>query len=149
MIKIKDPKIIRFNKELIFGESGALLFAPLFGLLSSFIHNTPHFISSFTLLGSILGGSTIWAITRIHDEKKYGKFSIKKFGSDLSFYTPIAILISISVVYPTIFFVTSIIVRKHIPYVSSLIGELSGFTVFLFLINGYRYLLKQTLNKEL
>jgi uncharacterized membrane protein YeaQ/YmgE (transglycosylase-associated protein family) len=149
--KIKVNKIvIDFNKEVLIGEIGALVCAPLFGLIGSLIMGSPNFVSLATLIGSIFGGCVSMLIARIHDEKKYKRFSTRKLMRDISFYTPAAFLIAGLISYPILLIVThTLFMIGHISYLSSFIGELSGFVVFLILINVYRYALSRLLNKEL
>jgi uncharacterized membrane protein YeaQ/YmgE (transglycosylase-associated protein family) len=150
--KIKtNRRVIDFNKEILIGEVGALVGAPLFGFLGSIlISKSPTFIPIATLVGSILGGTTSMLIARIHDEKKYKTFSAKKLVRDITLYTPAAFLIAGLVSYPVLIFVThSVFLKQHIAYLSSFIGELSSFIVFLIIINIYRYALSRLLNKEL
>lgn len=144
-----NKRALDFNKEVIIGEIGALLGASLFGFIGSLIF-TGSFVPTATVIGSIFGGCVSWLTARIYDEKKYRRFSVKKFTKDVSFYTPVAFLISILVAYPTVLFVTKFLLSKeHISYLSSFIGELSGFIVFLILINTYRYILSHSFNKLL
>ncbi len=143
-------RVVDFNKEIIVGEIGALIGAPLFGFLGSLIRGTPDIISTFTIAGSIIGGFISWFVTRIYDEKKETEFSAKKLARKISLYTPVAFIISILIGYPVVFLVTrALSVRGHITLFSSLMGELSGFTIFLVLINVYRYLLLKHFNKML
>lgn len=147
----RHRQIIDFNKEILTGEIGALLCAPLFGFIGSVIIRNPTFIAFFTLFGSVIGGSIFWASMRIYDQKKRNEFSLKRFTKGISFYTPVAFLISLLAAYPTVFFVTRSISNSHlhIYFLSSLAGELSGFIVFLILINCYRYVLEHHFNKIL
>lgn len=147
--KVKlNRRIIDFNKEILIGEIGALIGSPLFGFIGSQIGKDPVFISFFTLFGSVLGGSISWLITRIYDEKKYGDIKIKRISKDISVFTPVAFLISILVSYPTIFFVTHYwLLKRHVSYLSSFIGEVSGFCIFLILINIYRVIMNRYFNK--
>jgi hypothetical protein len=149
--KIKlNKRVIDFNKEIIIGEIGALLGASLFGFLGSLISRSPNFIPIATVIGSIFGGCISWLAARIYYEKKNKRFSAKKFAKDVSFYTPVAFLISVLIAYPTVILVThSLFIKDNIPSLSSFIGELSGFIVFLTLINLYRYILSRYLNKRL
>lgn len=145
-----DSRTIDFNKEILIGELGALVGAVLLGLVAFFIHKNPNIVSTLTLLGSVAGGSLSWWIARIHDEKKRNEFSIKKLGRDISLYTPVAILIALLISYPTIFWVTHAISTKiRFDFLGSLAGELSGFALFLVLMNGYRYILKRKFNRVL
>ncbi len=143
-------RAVDFNKEILIGEIGALAGAPLFGVIGSLIISRPDVISTFTVLGSILGGFLSWFITRIYDERKEEEFSAKKLARKLSLYTPAAFLVSILIGYPVVFFVTrTLSMRDNITAFSSLMGELSGFVIFLILINTYRYVLLKYFNKML
>ncbi len=145
-----NKRVIDFNKEILIGEIGAILGAPIFGFLGSLIFTNSKFISFATLFGSILGGSISWLVARIYDEKKSKRFSVGKFAREVTFFTPVAFLISISASYPTVLFVTnSVFLRSHISFLSSLVGEICGFSIFLLLINSYRIVLGHYFNKKL
>ena len=145
-----NQRAINFNKEIFVGEIGALLFAPIFTLLASHIFRSPNLISFSALAGSLSGGCILWLATRIYDEKKYGNFSAGKFSRDIAFYTPVAFLISILISYPTVVIVTRFLfIKDHAPIFSSLAGELSGFLIFLILINTYRIILNRSFKKKL
>ncbi len=145
-----ESRAVDFNKEILIGELGALLGASFFGLESFLIGKSPNFISIFTIIGSIIGGSYSWLITRIYDERKRNEFSIKKLKRDLSLYTPIALLVALLITYPIVFFVTRSISSKiHLSFLGPFAGELSGFAVFIVLMNGYRYILKNSFHKIL
>lgn len=147
---MRNSRFIDFNKEILFGELGALLGAPVFGVLGSLMSHSPDFISLFTLFGSILGGSILWLTTKFHDEQKENRFSVKKFAYRISLFTPVAFTISILVTYPIIFFVThALSSHHHVTFLSSLLGEAAGFSVFLILINTYRYVLIKSFKREL
>lgn len=147
---MRNSKFIDFNKEILFGELGALLGAPIFGVIGSLMSRSPDFISLFTIVGSIFGGSVLWLVTKFYDEKKENRFTVKKFAYRISLFTPVAFTISILVTYPIIFFVThALSSRHHVTFLSSLSGEVVGFCVFLILINTYRYVLIKSFRKEL
>jgi uncharacterized membrane protein YeaQ/YmgE (transglycosylase-associated protein family) len=145
-----NKRVLDFNKEVLIGEVGAIVGATLFGFLGSLISRSPNFIPIATLVGSIFGGTISMLMARIRDEKKYKTFSTKKLVRDITLYTPAAFLIAGLVSYPVLILVThSLFVKEHISYLSSFIGELSSFLVFLIIINIYRYALSHLLNKEL
>lgn len=144
-------KFIDFNKELFFGEIGGIIGAPLFGFLSSFIFSQSNIISAFTVLGSATGATFSWLFMRIKHEKSRGTYSLEKLTKDVSFYTPAAFLIALIFAYPTIFSVTNEMLETFMqhPLIAGAIGELSGFCVFLILINIYRTFLNKKFGREL
>ncbi len=145
-----SSRAVDFNKEILIGEIGALVGAPLFGVIGSLIMSRPNVISTFTVAGSMIGGFVSWFAARVYDEKKEKEFSAKQLARKISLYTPVAMIISILIGYPVVFLVThALSVREHITVFSSLMGELSGFVIFLVLINVYRYLLLKHFNKML
>lgn len=147
--KVKtNRRLIDFNKEIFVGEIGALIGAPLFGFIGFHLSKNPVFLSFFTLCGSITGGAISWLITRIYDEKKYGDVKLRKISKDISMFTPVAFLISILITYPIILIVSHYLFVHHkIAYLSSFLAEVSGFCVFLILINIYRIILNRYFNK--
>ncbi|MFZ1970925.1 MAG: hypothetical protein WAU65_01965 [Candidatus Nanoarchaeia archaeon] len=145
-----SSRAIEFNKEIFIGETGAIIGAVIMGFLGSLILKNGRFVSFATLFGSILGSSVFWLSARIHDERSHHKFSIGKFAKDITLFTPVAFLICICFSYPTVLFITNLVFRKgEVPYLSSFIGELAGFCVFLILINTYRIVLDYYFNKKL
>ena len=145
-----NSRVIEFNKEIFIGEIGAIIGAVVIGFFGSLILRNGKFISFATLFGSILGSSIFWLSARMHDEKNYHRFSVGKFARDITLFTPIAFLISICFSYPTVLFMTNFVFRKdHISFLSSFVGELCGFCVFLIFINIYRVVLDHYFNKKL
>lgn len=138
-----SKRSIDFNKEIIIGGIGGLLGAPLFGFISSLITDKLNFISLATVLGAMIGASASWLIARIYYERKRKEFSVKKFTKDIFLYTPAALFIALLISYPTVFFITRFILENHMRSgISSFVGQLCGFIVFIVLINIYRQTLK-------
>ena len=150
MGKLINRRLIDFNKEVLFGEVGGIIGAPLVGFLASIFSARPGILASFTLVGSITGAAILWLSARIYDRKKRKQFSVLKLGEDIAFYTPVAFTIAFFVCYPSIFLISRFLLRKGLPVVvSSASAEFSAFLMFLIAINIYRFLLIIFFDKSL
>jgi high-affinity Fe2+/Pb2+ permease len=139
-----------FNKQIIAGELGALLFAPVFGWVFSRILRHPDFVSFFTVLGSIIGGVIFWLAFRIRHEKKNNTLSVKKMASDVACYTPAALTFALFVYYPTLFLITKFMIEAHHRIIFSILfAQLSALILFLLAMNVYRILLIKFFGKKL
>lgn len=147
---INAKNTINFNKEIIFGEIGALIGAPLISYLVSRFTSTIGFISLSAVLGGILGGAIFWLSMRIYDKKIDKKFSVKALVEDIIYFTPMAFLISLLMYYPILFFSSEhLLENKHKILYSVIFAQLLAFSIFLVMMNLYRYFLAKVYKKIL
>ncbi len=141
MINISDGAI-NFNKQILFGEIGAMIGAPLFSYTASQFFSSPNTISAITVIGVIITASAFWLTLRIYDKTRNGKIETRKFLEDLAYFTPVAFVISFLVYYPTLFFLSRFLFSNDYRIVSSaIISQMTAFVIFLTSINFYRYFL--------
>ncbi len=141
---------IHFNSELIFGEIGAVIGAPLFAFLASLVRSTPYFISFFGVVGAVTGSSILWLVFRVRDTKKRGEYSVGKIINDVMYYTPVATLFGILFYQPIFFLLSSHLIKLGFEIIYSIIfGQLIAFLAFAFLLNIYRLILEITTGKRL
>lgn len=139
-----------FNKELIFGEVGAMICAPLSAFIASKFTNTTDIISSIAVAGSILGACIFWIAMRISDQKKRHMLSKNKFIKDIELFTPVAFVLTLLIYYPSLFLISKYLLTQGNKVISSVIGsQLIAFATFLAAINIYRIILIKLYNKEL
>ncbi|MFH1311262.1 MAG: hypothetical protein ABIH65_02550 [Nanoarchaeota archaeon] len=150
MDSINKRNTFNFNKQIIFGEVGALIGAPLIAYIISRFTSNSKFISFFAVIGAIVGQAILWLSTRTYDKKKEGNFSIKNLIGDLIYFTPMAFLLTLFVYYPTIYFVADYLISDHYKVIYSVISsQILAFSLFLIVINLYRYFLAKYYNKVL
>jgi hypothetical protein len=139
-----------FNKQILFGEIGSLLGAPLFGFIASLMTTKSNIISGLAVAGSLFGAAVFWLAIRIHDEKRKKKFSVKKMAGDIAYYTPAATPLVFLVYQPVLFFLTKFLLKMGFYSVLSVVlAQFSAFILFLILINVYRIILLKYFKREL
>ncbi len=144
-MKKQKGRFLDFNKEIIFGEIGALLGSALGSYLSFWISRNEDLIPTFAVVGSILGSTTLFLSTKIYDKRKRKELSFRNIFNDLKYYTPAAATLRVLVGYPLLYFLTKLFVEAEIgAFYSGALGEFSSFLVFLSLINIYRIVLARS-----
>jgi hypothetical protein len=139
-----------FNRELLLGECGALVFAnPAASVVSRFTKN-PDFISYAAVGGTLLGGAVFWLIARIYDSTRNKRLDTKVLASDIGYFTPAAIVLGFLVYDPTIYFTTHHLLKDGNRVVPSvLLGQAFAFVMFVLCMNLYRILLAKLRGKTL
>lgn len=139
-----------FNKEILFGEIGALIGAPTFGVVASHYFSNPQILSSSAVIGAIIGASLFFLSMRIYDKSKQKNFSEKSFVKDLAFFTPAAFILTTLVYYPSLFFISEYLIESQFKIVFSVIlSQFVAFAFFLISINLYRYILLKLTGRKL
>ncbi|MFA5953196.1 MAG: hypothetical protein WC812_01245 [Candidatus Pacearchaeota archaeon] len=145
-----SKSFFNFNKEIIFGEIGAIFGAQIFGYVFSKTNISVNWISGLIVLGSIIGASLFWTCTRIYDKFTRKEFSRKKFGQDILYFTPAAFLLTCLIYYPSLFTISKHLLLENYKEVYSIaLSQLLSFLFFLISINLYRYILSKMTKKEL
>ncbi len=139
-----------FNKELLFGEVGALIGAQTFSYIASHLTDSVNLISYSTVLGAILAAALFWVSIRVYDEKKRKELSRKKFTEDLAYFTPVAFILTSIIYYPSLFFISRYFLEHKDKVVYSVfLSQLIAFSLFLIAINIYRHILLKWFGKKL
>ncbi len=86
---INTKNTINFNKEIIFGEIGALIGTPLSSYIISKFIPSVRAIAFSAVLGGIIGGALFWLFMRSYDKKIEKKFSVKNLAEDIIYFTPL------------------------------------------------------------
>jgi hypothetical protein len=131
-----------FNKEILFGECGALLAANPTALAVAHFTTNDAVISWSAVAGTLFGGALFWLLARIYDKVRQRRFDAKVLASDIGYFTPAAVLLGFLVYDPSIYFTSHHLLKEGDKVVDSvLVGQLVAFTLFLLCMNAYRLLL--------
>lgn len=141
---------INFNKEILSGEIGAIAGAQMAGLITRNFELSEKMISSLSVIGAIVGAGIFYLIARILNHRKRDDFNVKKLSKDIAYYTSGAIIITVLIYYPSMYFIN----KKFLHYIkdvnlSTLIAQTIAFILFVLFINIYRYILKIRFKKEI
>ena len=150
MKKINRENTINFNKELVFGELGALIGAPLFSYITSIFTSLPKYISLAAVFGGIFVQAIFWLSMRAYDKKSENSLSVKNMAEDIIYFTPVAFLVALFFYYPTLFFGSEYLIKDNYKVVYSVISaQIVAFFLFVTLMNIYRYFLAKIYKKVL
>ncbi len=139
-----------FNKEILFGEVGAIIGAQIFGYASSLFTTSSTTISLFATIGAIIGAAIFFLSLRVYDKVMEKDFSRAKFANDLLYFTPVAFVLTVGVYYPMLFFVDRYMLNnEHHVFYATLVAQFIAFACFLLLINLYRHVLIKFAGKRL
>lgn len=148
--KISKKSTLNFNKEIVVGEVGALIGAPLVSFIASRFTSNLDAVSICAVIGAAIGACTSWLAMRIRDREKDRNFSAHNLASDIAYFTPAALLLTLTVYYPTLYFLSGDLLAVHRRVLSSVIlSQITAFLLFLVLINVYRYFLAKFAGKVL
>ena len=133
-----------FNKEILVGEIGAIAGAQIMSHLFSKFNSSPKIISLSAVLGALIFASFLFLGTRIYDQRNHNIFSLKKTAKDIGYYTPFALLLTLIVYYPVLFFMSKHLLRLNLNlFPAVFFSQLIAFTLFLTFINTYRLSLRK------
>ena len=149
MMKI-SKEALNFNKEILFGEAGAVIAAPLFSHIFSKFSLSPTVLATWTVISVMVTASLLWLVMRIYDKTRNGKIETGKFIGDLAYLTPVASALAFTIYYPTLFFLSRYFFENSYRVASSAaISQMSAFALFLFSLNMYRYFLLRITGRKL
>jgi|SRR3989304_6794631 len=148
-MRISD-EALNFNKELLFGEIGAMIGAPSASYISSHFTSSIDTIAMITVMGAAVGSSILWLSMRIYDKLKKGETSKKKFIEDLAYLVPVASFLVFTIYYPSLYLLSQYFLENDYRAVSSAImSQISSYILFLLAINTYRYFLLKLTGRKL
>jgi hypothetical protein len=135
-----DKRVIDFNKEILFGEFGALISAPIAAFIISQFTKSASFISAIAVLGSLAGASLFWIAMRAYDENR--RHEISHLATDVGYFTPAAFLTTLLFYYPTLFLLSRHLINQDYRIMSSVVlSQFLAFSMFLIVINLYHHYL--------
>jgi hypothetical protein len=139
-----------FNREILFGECGALVLANPIATLTAHFTGNAAIISSAAVAGTLIGGATFWLVARIYDHVKEKRFSAKLLATDVGYFTPAAVIFGFLVYDPSIYLTSHHLLRIGIRVeYSVIVGQVVAFALFLACMNVYRLLLLRIRGKSL
>jgi hypothetical protein len=137
-----------FNREIVWGECGALAVANLTAVVTSHYTHSAIIISSSAIPGTLIGGSLFWLAARIYDQVTGGRFKANRLVSDVSYFTPAAIVLGLLIYDPAIFLISHHLLKEGSRVeLSVIVGQIGAFLLFLLGMNGYRSLLLKITGK--
>jgi uncharacterized membrane protein YfcA len=147
--KDRKKRFVEFNDEMIWGEIGSVLGSALGAYISSSALSE-NLAPAFSVAGSILGNTVLYLSAKIYHKVRRNEMSLKNLVTDLSYYAPAAVPISIFIGYPSLYFITQFFIEKGLsPLYSGAIGAIFAFLIFLVLINIYRAILFRFFRKRI
>jgi uncharacterized membrane protein YeaQ/YmgE (transglycosylase-associated protein family) len=141
---------INFNKEILFGEVGAIAGIQIVSFTSSRVDYSVNLLSYMIVIGAIVGASLFWFLMRLYDKTRKNKYSEEKIIEDITCYAPAAFVLTSLFYYPTLFFATKYFLEHNrmVEY-SATISQIIAFGLFLIGINIYRYIINKYYGKSL
>lgn len=137
-----SKEAINFNKEILFGELGAVVGTQSFGYLSSKITHSVNIISYSVVIGAVIVASLFWFLMRVYDRKIRRSYSDKKIIEDVAYFTPASAALTILFYYPALFLITRHLLENSTRvYYSAILAQIIAFSIFLVGINIYRKIL--------
>jgi hypothetical protein len=145
-----NKSTIVFNRELLFGECGALMMAsPAASIVSHYTTST-RAISFAAVAGTLAGGALFWLAARIYDSTRNRHLDTKVLASDIGYFTPAAIILGFLIYDPSIYLASHhLLVGGDSVMPSVLIGQGIAFLLFVLCMNIYRILLMRICGKSL
>jgi hypothetical protein len=139
-----------FNREILFGECGALITANPTATLAAHFTGNAEIISSAAVAGTLIGGAAFWLVARIYDQVRERRFSAKLLATDVGYFTPGAVIFGFLVYDPSIYLTSHHLLRTgtRVEY-SVIVGQAVAFFLFLGCMNLYRLLLLRIRGKSL
>jgi hypothetical protein len=141
------PSTLNFNKEILFGEFGALIFVNITAPIAAHFTQNTTIISASAVVATLSGGALFWLTTRIYHKKRNNDFEVRKIRSDINYFTPAAIIFGLLVYDPSIYLISNYLLNlKYSVELSVISGQIVAFSLFLLCMNIYRaFLLKYKL----
>lgn len=134
-----SKRFVDFNKQLLFGEIGALTGTPLFSFITSLLTDDPAIISLSAVVGGLVAGSVFWLIVKVYDEKRRGSHLVRRLAGQIAWFSPAAFIVGLMVYQPTLFLVARWLIKGGaIVVLAVLASQALAFTLFLVAMNLYR-----------
>lgn len=136
---IRDKNFSDFNKEIFYGEIGAILGAAIITAIASHFILNQKIVAQFAVVGSIFGGGLLFILKKVRNKIKRREPILRSILMDLEYFTPAAALIGFAIVYPTVYYLAKFLIKTgwH-AYLAGAVAEICAFSIFLILINVYR-----------
>jgi hypothetical protein len=141
---------LNFNRELLFGEAGALLAANPAAAVAARFSANPTIIAAAAVAGTLGGGGLFWLGARVYDRWRARELDRRALATDLAYFTPAALVLGFAVYDPAIYLTSRHLLRQgDRVFLSVLLGQAVAFLLFLGSMNLYRIVLRRTLGRRL
>ena len=104
---------INFNKEILFGELGAIVGIQISGNLFYKLDISADLLSYLIVLGAMIGASLFWFAMRLYDKTRKQKYSEKNIIEDISYFATGSFILTAIFYYQTLFFVSKYLIEKN------------------------------------
>jgi hypothetical protein len=150
-MRIKRRNFSDFNKEVVYGEIGAVLGSAIASAITShFFSSSRVRIAQFAVVGSILGGGLLFLLKKIKNKRRRGEPILKSIIHDLKYFTPAAAIIACFICYPTLYYLMKYFVKiGWQTFPAGAISELVSFCIFFCCVNLYRFTLSKLFHKNI
>jgi hypothetical protein len=139
-----SKRCVDYNKQLLFGEIGALMGTPLFPYVASHWTRDPDVIACSAVTGGLVTGSVFLLVVKIWDEKRRGGNSAWRLAGQIAWFTPAAFVIGLIAYQPTLFLMTRGLIRiGTVVVVAVLVSQTLAFGLFLGAMNVYRLVVRR------
>jgi hypothetical protein len=141
---------IAFNRELIFGEVGALILVnPVASVTARFTRDAG-VISGSAVAGTLAGGALFWLAARIYDTTRDRAFDAKRLAGDIGYFTPAALVFGFGVYDPAIYLISRrLLVDGDRVTPAVFVAQAAAFLLFLACMNLYRLVLLRVKGRQL
>ncbi len=147
---IPSKSAFNFNKQILLAELGALIFAFLSAFIASNFFTGEAVISKFALGGTIFGAALFWISSRFIDNSRNNDYTSKDLLADMSYFTPVAFVLTMTIYYPPLYFLTKLFLGQyHTVLFSVVFAQTIACCLFLIGINIYRYALIKFFDKHI
>ena len=136
----RDRNFSDFNKEILYGEAGAILGAGIVSLIASHFSSSRVVIAQFAVIGSATGASILFLLKKIRNKIRRGDPILRGIINDLKYFTPAAAVIGFGIGYPVLYYLTKYLVKAGWEtFAAGAVSEMAAFSIFICLINIYRF----------
>lgn len=140
-----SKRFVDFNKQLLFGEIGALTGTPLFPLITSHFTDDPAVVAFSAVIGGLAAGSVFWLVVRVYDERKRGLHWVRRLAGQIVWFSPAASVLGLMIYQPILFFVARHLIKTGALVVHAVLAsQVLAFTSFLVAMNLYRLMISRT-----
>ena len=135
-------EFVHFNRELIFGEIGALIGILLAPLIVSRYTSDAAILSSSAVGGGMVMGSVFWLLTSVGHETARGTDLVWRLGRKIVFFSPAAFVLGLLVYQPVLWLLSYWLIAwgVHVLWAAWL-SQTVAFALFLSVMNLYRWLM--------
>lgn len=137
-------EFVHFNRELVFGEFGALIGILVAPFIVSRYTSDAAILSSSAVGGGMVMGSVFWLVTSVGHETAHGSALVWRLGKKIVFFSPAAFVLGLLVYQPTLWLLSYWLIAwgVHVLWAAWL-SQTVAFALFLCVMNLYRWLLRR------